>query len=158
VTVDLREGLTPGYKFNDWEMRGVPVRIELGPRDLASQSVALSRRDRPGREGKTTASWDGLTASVESLLAEIQQAMFQRAKAFRDQHMHDPSDYAAFREAVEDGFALSWWCGGPACEEKVKEDTKATIRCIPLDQPVGSGRCIVCGGESTHKAVFGKSY
>lgn len=158
VTVDLREGLTPGFKFNDWEMRGVPVRIELGPRDLAAQSVALSRRDRPGREGKTTASWEGLSESVQKLLTEIQQAMFLRAKDFRDRHMHDPSDYAAFREDVEDGFALSWWCGGSACEEKVKEDTKATIRCIPLEQPGGKGRCIVCGGESAQKAVFGKAY
>jgi prolyl-tRNA synthetase len=158
VTVDLREGLTPGYKFNDWEMRGVPVRIELGPRDLASHSVALARRDRPGREGKTAAAWDGLAASIESLLVEIQKSLFERAKAFRDQHTHDPADYDAFRAAVEDGFALSWWCGNSACEERVKEDTKATIRCIPLDQPGGQGRCIVCGGESPSQAVFGKSY
>jgi len=84
--------------------------------------------------------------------------LFERAKAFRDQHTHDPADYDAFRAAVEDGFALSWWCGNSACEEKVKEDTKATIRCIPLDQPGGQGRCIVCGGESPSQAVFGKSY
>ena len=158
VKVDLREGLTPGFKFNDWEMRGIPVRIEIGPRDLAERSVMLSRRDRPGREGKTKASWDGLPDSVAALLEEIQAALFQRAKEFRDGHMHDPSDYAAFRRSVEDGFALSWWCGGSACEEKVKEDTKATIRCIPLEQGDGKGPCIACGGESHHKAVFGKAY
>jgi prolyl-tRNA synthetase len=158
VKVDLREGLTPGYKFNDWEMRGVPLRIELGPKDLAARSVVLARRDRPGREGKTSAAWDGLAAEIGKLLDDIQQALFLRAREFRDGHMHDPSDYAAFRASVEDGFALSWWCGGSACEEKVKEDTKATVRCIPLDQPDGKGHCIVCGGEAGQKAVFGKAY
>ncbi|MBN1438127.1 MAG: proline--tRNA ligase [Anaerolineales bacterium] len=158
VTVDLREGLTPGFKFNDWEMRGVPVRIELGPRDLAGQSVMLARRDKPGREGKTAAPWAGLAESVETLLGDIQQSLFQRAKQFRDSRIQDPPDYASFREAVENGFASSWWCGAAACEEKVKKDTKATIRCIPFDQPGGSGNCIVCGKSSAHKAVFGKAY
>jgi prolyl-tRNA synthetase len=158
VKSDLREGMTPGFKFNDWEMRGVPLRIELGPRDLASQSVILSRRDRPGREGKTTASWEGLAESVGSLLDEIQNALLARAKRFRDEHMQDPADYDAFRGALENGFAVSWWCGGGACEEKVKEETKATIRCIPLDQPGGKGRCIVCGKDAPQKAVFGKAY
>ncbi len=158
VTVDLREGLTPGFKFNDWEMRGVPVRIELGPRDLAAQSVALSRRDRPGREGKTTAPWEGLPETVATLLSDIQLILLQRAKKFRDEHTQDPSDYDGLRGAVESGFAFSWWCGEAECEEKVKADTKATIRCIPFDQPVGKGRCIVCGKDSPHKAIFGKAY
>ncbi|MGB7540329.1 MAG: proline--tRNA ligase [Anaerolineales bacterium] len=158
VRVDLREGLTPGYKFNDWEMRGIPVRIEIGPRDLAAQSVALARRDRPGREGKTTAAWDDLSQAVGSLLDEIQKALLERAKKFREDHTQDPADYDGFRGAVESGFAVSWWCGDAACEEKVKEDTKATIRCIPLDPPGGKGRCIVCGKDSTQKAVFGKAY
>jgi prolyl-tRNA synthetase len=158
VRVDLREGLTPGYKFNDWEMRGVPVRIELGPRDLAGQSVALARRDRPGKEGKTSASWNGLTQSVETLLAEIQKALFERAVKFRDERMKDPSDYAEFGGAVENGFAFSWWCGSGECEAKVQEDTKATVRCIPFVQPGGKGRCIVCGRDASHKAVFGKGY
>jgi prolyl-tRNA synthetase len=158
VKVDLREGLTPGFKFNDWEMRGVPVRIEIGPRDLAAQSVTLSRRDRPGREGKTTAPWDGLPETIGTLLGDIQQALLQRAKKFQADHTQDPSDYDGFRGAVENGFAFSWWCGEAACEEKVKEDTKATIRCIPFDQPGGKGRCIVCGKDSPHKAIFGKAY
>jgi len=158
VRVDLRDGLTPGYKFNDWEMRGIPVRIEIGPRDLAAGTVALARRDRPGREGKTTAAWDQLLPSVGSLLDEIQKALLARAKQFRDDHTQDPADYEEFRGAVENGFAVSWWCGEAACEEKVKEDTKATIRCIPLDQPAGQGRCIVCGKDAAQKAVFGKAY
>ncbi|MBN2084038.1 MAG: proline--tRNA ligase [Anaerolineales bacterium] len=158
VRVDLRDGLTPGYKFNDWEMRGVPVRIEIGPRDLAAGTVALARRDRPGREGKTTAAWDGLPQSVGALLDEIQLALLARAKKFRDDHTQDPADYDGFRGAVEQGFAVSWWCGDAACEEKVKEDTKATIRCIPLEQPDGKGRCLVCGKDASRKAVFGKAY
>jgi len=158
VRLDLREGLTPGYKFNDWEMRGIPVRIEIGPRDLASRSVMLARRDRPGREGKTTASWDELPQSVGALLEDIQKALLVRARQFRDDHTKDPADYEGFRGAVEDGFAVSWWCGSAACEEKVKQETKATIRCIPLDQPVGKGGCIVCGKEASQKAVFGKAY
>jgi prolyl-tRNA synthetase len=158
VKVDLREGMTPGFKFNDWEMRGVPVRIEIGPRDLAARSVMLSRRDRPGKEGKTATSWDGLAQSIGALLSEIQAALLARAKKFRDDHTQDPADYAGFRGAVETGFAVSWWCGGAACEEKVKEDTKATVRCIPLDQPGGKGQCIVCGKDASQKAVFGKGY
>jgi prolyl-tRNA synthetase len=158
VRVDLREGLTPGFKFNDWEMRGVPVRIEIGPRDLAARSVMLARRDRPGREGKTAASWDGLSQSIGTLLNEIQAALLARAKQFRDDHTQDPADYAGFRIAVENGFAVSGWCGDAACEEKVKQDTKATIRCIPFDPPGGKGRCIVCGKDASQKAVFGKAY
>jgi prolyl-tRNA synthetase len=92
------------------------------------------------------------------LLSEIQAALLARAKKFRDDHTQDPADYAGFRGAVETGFAVSWWCGGAACEEKVKEDTKATVRCIPLDQPGGKGQCIVCGKDASQKAVFGKGY
>jgi prolyl-tRNA synthetase len=158
VKTDLREGITPGFKFNDWEMRGVPVRIEIGPRDLASRSVMLSRRDRPGKEGKTVAAWDGLPQSIGALLDEIQQTLLVRAKKFREDHTQDPAGYDAFRTAVENGFAESGWCGDAACEEKVKQDTKATIRCIPLDQPSGKIRCIVCGKEASQKAVFGKAY
>jgi prolyl-tRNA synthetase len=159
LTVDRRQGMTPGFKFNDWEMRGVPLRIEIGPRDVSAGTVMLARRDRPGREGKTSAPRAGLADAVRRTLDEIQQALYDRALAFRDAHTHDPRDYAEFSAAVEDGFAISWWCGSHECEEKVKADTKATTRCIPLDQPEGGkGRCIVCGGEASAKAVFGKAY
>jgi prolyl-tRNA synthetase len=159
LTVDRREGMTPGFKYNDWEMRGVPLRIEIGPRDVRSETVMLARRDRPGREGKTSAPRAGLAEAVRQMLDEIQQSLYDRALAFRDGRTRDPRDYAEFAAAVEDGFALSWWCGSRACEEKVKTDTKATTRCIPLDQPEGGkGRCIVCGGEASEKAIFGKAY
>lgn len=158
IKVDLREGVTPGFKFNDWEMRGVPLRIEIGPRDLAASSVTLSRRDRPGREGKTTAAWEGLAQTCQRTLEEIQQSLLERATQFRKDHTSDPTTYEEFRTAVEKGFALSWWCGGSACETKIKEDTKATTRCIPFEQPGGTGRCIVCGMEASKKAYFGKAY
>ena len=159
LTVDRREGLTPGFKYNDWEMRGVPLRVEIGPRDVRSETVMLARRDRPGKEGKTSSPRAGLAEAVRRMLDEIQQSLYDRALAFRDGHTQDPRDYVEFTAAVENGFALSWWCGGKACEEKIKTDTRATTRCIPLAQPgEGKGRCIVCGGESSEKAVFGKSY
>ncbi len=158
IKVDTREGITPGFKFNDWEMRGVPLRIEIGPRDLAAGSVTLSRRDRPGREGKTSAAWEGLAQTCQRTLDEIQQALLARATQFRDAHTVDPASYEEFRKAVENGFALSWWCGAAECETKIKEDTKATTRCIPLEQPGGNGRCIVCGREAPKKAYFGKAY
>ena len=156
--VDDRSEVTPGFKFNDWELRGVPLRIEVGPRDVKNHTVALARRDLPGKEGKTFVSQDQLSAQVTRLLEEIQTALLEKARAFRDAHIHDPKDYQEFQEVVQNGWAYSWWCGSAECENKVKEDTKATTRCIPLDQPAGSGRCIVCGQPASEKVYFAKSY
>ncbi len=158
VTLDEREGSSPGWKFNDWEMRGVPVRVELGPKDVAKQSAVLARRDRPGKEGKISASLADLPATIERLLVEIQQSLQDKALAFREANTHDPKDYAEFKAAVETGFAFSFWCGGAKCEEQIKEETKATMRCIPLDQPGGEGRCIFCGQPAKEKAIFGRAY
>jgi prolyl-tRNA synthetase len=158
VRADRREGLTPGYKFNDWEMRGVPLRIELGPRDVATRQVTLARRDRPGREGKTTVPRAGAGAAVRELLEEIQAVLYERALRFREEHTFEPEDYAEFREAIERGFVLAWWCEDAACEAAIKEDTRATTRCIPFDQPGGSGRCIRCDRPATKKAIFGRAY
>jgi prolyl-tRNA synthetase len=158
LTVDRREGISPGFKFNDWEMRGVPLRIEIGPRDVREQSVTLTRRDRPWKEGKSIVPRAGLSESVRRLLDDIQQSLYQRALQFRKEHTFDPKDYREFSEAVENGFAFSWWCGATACEDKIKEDTKATTRCIPFEQPGGNGRCIVCGEPAAQKAIFGKAY
>jgi prolyl-tRNA synthetase len=159
LTVDRREGISPGFKFHDWEMRGVPLRIELGPRDVQSQSATLARRDRPGKEGKSAVPRAGLAESVRRLLEEIQQSLYDRALKFRDEHTFHPRDYGEFSDAVERGFAQAWWCGASACEEKIKADTKATTRCIPLAQPEGGkGSCIVCGAAADQQAVFGKAY
>jgi prolyl-tRNA synthetase len=158
VHLDNRENLTPGFKYNDWEMRGVPLRIEIGPKDVQKGSVALARRDMPGRAGKSFVSQDQLSSQIGDLLVEIQASLLQRATAFRDENIHDPQDYEALKEVVKAGWAFSWWCGSAECEAKVKEDTKATTRCIPLDQPGGSGRCIVCGGDASEKVYFARAY
>jgi len=156
--MDEREGMSPGFKFNDWEMRGVPLRMELGPKDVAKGSVVLARRDRPGKEGKAFVPQQGIAAAVAQRLEEIQQALYARALAFRKANTVDAAEYGEFKAAVEKGFALSWWCGASDCEAKIKEETKATMRCIPLDQPPGSGKCIYCGQPAKEKAIFAKAY
>ncbi|MRR32229.1 proline--tRNA ligase, partial [bacterium] len=158
IKVDDRPEVTPGYKFNDWELRGVPLRLEVGPKDVQKGSVMAARRDIPGKAGKTILSQDNLSAQVGNLLVEIQQAMLQRATEFRDAHISEPKDYGELQQIVQDGWALAWWCGSGECEAKVKEDTKATTRCIPLDQVEGNGRCIVCGEKAAHKVYFAKAY
>ncbi len=158
VKVDEREGSSPGFKFNDWEMRGVPLRIELGPKDIAKGTVVLARRDRPGKEGKAFVPQAGLTDAVSALLVEIQQALFDRALAFREANTFEPKEYGELKEIVEKGFAFAYWCGSAACEEKVKEDSKATLRCIPLEQNIAPGRCLICNEAATEKAYFAKAY
>ncbi len=158
VKVDDREGLTPGFKFNDWEMRGVPIRLEIGPRDVAKRTVTLARRDTPGKEGKSFIAQDGLVQTVTRTLEAIHVALHDRALAFRQANTHDPKTYDEFKEVVEEGWALSWWCGRHECEAKIKEETRATARCLPLEQPGGSGRCIHCGDPATEKAIFARAY
>lgn len=159
LKVDDREGVTPGFKYNDWEMRGVPLRIEIGPKDVEKNSVALARRDIPGRDGKTFVSQENLAATVSEMLTTIQAALLARATAFRDANIHDPKDYDELKQVVQKGWAFSWWCESGACEAKVKEDTKASTRCIPLEgQPGGEGTCIVCGKPAKRKVYFARSY
>ena len=164
VKMDERDGMSPGFKFNDWEMRGVPLRMELGPKDVAKGTVVLARRDRPGKEGKSFVPQEGIAATAAAMLDEIQKALFDRALAFREANTAEPGDYEEFKKAVEKGFAFSGWCGGSACEEKIKEETKATMRCIPLDQTLGTGRsggtgkCVYCGKPAKDRAIFAKAY
>ncbi|MEZ0396332.1 MAG: proline--tRNA ligase [Anaerolineales bacterium] len=158
VKVDDRREVTPGFKFNDWELRGVPLRIEIGPKDVEKGSVALARRDRPGKEGKSFVPQAGLAETVKALLADIQKSLLERATAFRDSHIFEPKDYTELTEAVQNGWAYSWWCESAECEAKVKEDTKATTRCLPLDQEEGKGKCIVCGKEAKRKVYFARAY
>jgi prolyl-tRNA synthetase len=158
VKVDRREEVTPGFKFNDWELRGVPLRIEVGPKDVAKGSLTFSRRDTPGRAGKFSTPHDHLDAQVAEVLQSIQATLFERALAFRRAHTFDPKDYEELKAMVEKGWAFSWWCGDPECEAKVKDETKATTRCIPLEQEPGSGKCIICGKPSTEKVIFGRAY
>jgi prolyl-tRNA synthetase len=158
VKVDDRSEVTPGFKFNDWEMRGVPLRIEIGPKDVEKGSVAMARRDILGREGKSFVPQAGLAATVQTMLNTIHQALYDKALAFRLAHTAAPRDYAELQSAVGEGWAQAWWCESPLCEAKVKEDTKATTRCIPLEQPGGEGRCIVCGQPAARQVIFGRAY
>ncbi|MEK9161753.1 MAG: proline--tRNA ligase [Chloroflexota bacterium] len=158
VKVDEREE-TPGFKYNDWEMRGVPLRIEVGPKDVEKGSVAMARRDMPGREGKSFVPQNGIADTVKAMLITIHKALYDRALKFRDENTHEPKDYDEFKKVVEKGFVFSYWCGESECETKIKEDTKATTRCIPLDgQPNVEGKCIHCGKAAKEKALFAKAY
>ena len=158
IKVDDRTEVSPGFKFNDWELRGVPLRLEVGPKDVEKNSVMAARRDIPGRDGKTILPMDQLSGRIAELLTEIHANMYEKAKAFRDTHIFDPKDYEELKQIVENGWAFSWWCGDAACEAKVKEDTKATTRNIPLEQPGGKCKCIVCGKEAHEKVYFAKAY
>ena len=158
VKVDDRTEVTPGFKFNDWEMRGVPIRIEIGPKDVEKGSVAIARRDIPGREGKQFISQQGLGAFVGQLLLDIHQNLLKKATEFRDSNIHSPANYEELKTVVESGWAYSHWCGDAACEAKVKEDTRATTRCIPIRDNDESGACIVCGKPAEKKVYFAKSY
>jgi prolyl-tRNA synthetase len=158
VKVDGREGITPGFKFNDWEMRGVPLRVEIGPKDVADGTVALARRDRPGKEGKSFVKQNDLTSAVRGTLGSIQESLYQRALAFRNANTLDVQDYAQFKSVVAKGFARSYWCGTRECEARIKEETKATTRCIPLEQTGGAGFCILCGQPAEEKVIFARAY
>jgi prolyl-tRNA synthetase len=158
VILDEREGTSPGFKFNDWEMRGVPLRIEIGPKDVQKNSVVLARRDKPGKEGKSFVPQAGIVDAVKQTLDVIQKALYERALNFRNANTADPKDYQEFRSVVEKGFAYSFWCGSAQCEKSIKEDTKATLRCIPVEQPKEAGKCIYCGQPASERAYFAKAY
>jgi prolyl-tRNA synthetase len=158
VEIDAREGQSPGWKFNEWELRGVPLRIEIGPRDLQKEQVVLARRDVLGREGKSFVSMDGLREQVDGLLAGIQQALYDRALAFREANTVEATNYDEIVEAVSDHFVRAYWCGDLEHEARLKEETSATNRCIPLDQDGESGACAFCGKPADEKAIFARAY
>jgi len=151
---------TPGFKFNEWEMRGVPLRIEIGPRDVEQRQVVFARRDIPGRKGKSTVPRAGLLKAAQAMLKTIQAAMLQRATEFRDANTHRVSSYEEFKEVLEDqgGFIRVHWAGTGEDEDRIKEETKATIRCFPLETPEGSGRCFYTGKETDQVAIFARAY
>jgi len=155
--VDDREEYSPGWKFNEWEMRGVPLRVEIGPRDVAEGQAVLARRDTGE---KVIVAQDGLAQRINGLLEDIQRSLFQRAKRFLEENSYELEDYEEFKRIIEGegGFIYAYWCGSGECEAAIKEDTKATIRCLPFDQEVAIGRCIYCGKEAREKAVFARAY
>jgi prolyl-tRNA synthetase len=158
VKVDDRDNLTPGFKFNDWEMRGVPLRIEIGPRDVDNQTVVVAQRDIPGKAGKLFLSMDNLPGQIEKILNDFHDRLLKKATEFRDSHIFEPKDYNEFKEVVQKGWAYSYWCGDAACETAIKNETKATTRCRPVDQEKSNGTCIYCGKPAEYKTYFAKAY
>ena len=159
VRLDERDGVTPGFKFNDWEMRGVPLRVEIGPRDVEKRQVVLARRDMPGKAGKSFVPEEGLTGAVTAMLESIQKSMLERARAFMRENTAEPRTYDEFKQAIEAGlFCRAWWSGDAEREAAIKDETKATIRCIPLEQPGGEGPCIGTGRPAKQVAIFGRAY
>ena len=156
--VDDRHDYSPGWRFNEWELKGVPLRIELGPRDLRNQQVVLARRDIPGKDGKTFVPIANAAEAVTQMLDTIQADLLKRATDFRNANTFEPTTYEAFKEVMEDGFARARWCGDAACEDKAREETQATIRCLPIEQPDGAGECIVCGQSAEDIAIFARAY
>ncbi len=158
VMLDDREAQRPGWKFNEWELRGVPLRLEIGPKDIDKGQVVLARRDT--RE-KAFVPMDGLVAHTAQLLETIQQALFDRAVAYRTEHTSSTDDYDEFKAIMDGrpGFVIAPWCGSAACEALIKTETQATIRNVPFaGEPAAGKTCLKCGSPATVHAWFAKSY
>jgi prolyl-tRNA synthetase len=147
----------PGWKFSEQEMRGIPVRVEMGPRDIAAGKAVIVRRDT--RE-KTEVSFDGLADKIKEILGVMQKEMLERARAHRDSHTYVALNYDEFKEtaANKQGFIKAMWCGEQACEDKIKEDTTATSRCMPFEQEHLSDVCVCCGKPAKKMVYWGKAY
>ena len=162
VFLDDREAYTPGWKFAEWELRGVPVRLEIGPKDLEKSQVVLARRDT--RE-KAPAPFEGLTGRIAGMLDEIQRSLLERARRFRDEHTSRATSYDEFKSVMEGrpGFVIAAWCGSADCEAQIKAETQATLRNIPFSPPPGTAgpaasACVKCGGAAQGEAWFAKAY
>ncbi len=157
VILDDRDDRTPGWKFNDHEMKGIPVRIEIGPRDVKEGKAVMVRRDTLE---KKSVSMQAISASVADLLEDIQKNLFGKAKAALDASITITDDYGQFRQTIEKkgGFVLSGWCGGQACEAKIKEETGATIRVIPFESKDVRQKCVYCGKKAEQNAYFARAY
>jgi prolyl-tRNA synthetase len=161
VKLDVRDELSAGFKFNDWEMRGVPLRIEIGPRDVEQNAVVFARRDILGKEGKTFGvPVDGVADAAKVMLVTIQAAMLARATTFRDANTRTAHSYDEFKQILEaeGGFIRVHWAGAGEDEDHIKEETKATIRCFPFDPPEGEGICFYTGKRTDRVAIFARAY
>jgi prolyl-tRNA synthetase len=157
ITVDDRIQYTPGWKFHEWELKGVPLRLEIGPRDIEKNQVTGVRRDTGE---KIPISDRELVEKVKSLLQDIQDSMLQKAKRFLHDHITSVSDYERFSKIVESdgGFVRACWCSDPLCEEKIKEETGATIRVIPFEKEEIFSPCVCCGKKANQVGYFARAY
>ena len=156
VRYDDADNRRPGFKFADYEVKGVPVRLAIGARDLENGTVEIMRRDTLEKE---TVGFSGIEDEIERLLSDIQSNLFKKALSFREKMTYTVDSYEEFKEKIEEGgFILAHWDGTPETEEKIKEETKATIRCIPFDGDTTPGKCMVTGKPSAQRVVFARSY
>lgn len=159
VKIDADDQKSPGWKYNEWELRGVPLRISIGAKDLENGTVEMVRRDKPGKEFKEYPGMDTLGMRVPEVLDDIQKSLLARALQFRLDNTRRVADLDELGRAIEERqFADAFWCGMAECENRIKEETKATNRCMPLDQPGDSGPCVVCGMKSSTHAIFARAY
>jgi prolyl-tRNA synthetase len=161
VKVDDREQYQPGFKFNEWELKGVPVRVELGPKDLEKNACVLARRDLPGKEAKEMGVplADAPRRIVEHL-KNMQTALYEKARKYREANSYQVDSYDDFKKKLEEpgGFLWAHWDGTRETEDRIAAETKATIRCVPFDRPKESGKCILTGQPSEGRVVFAKAY
>ncbi|MHB8512982.1 MAG: proline--tRNA ligase [Actinomycetota bacterium] len=157
IKIDDRDEQRPGFKFNEWELKGVPVRIELGPRDLANNQCIVARRDTAM---KSTIHLEAIAVEILPMLEDIQRTLYAQAEAFRDEHTFHPKTYDEMRALLKEpgGFMVAGWCVSEECEAKVKADTKATIRYLPLEPIEVDGNCIVCGKPASEEAAWAEAY
>ncbi len=148
---------TPGWKFSEAEMRGIPVRVEIGPKDIEANQCVVVRRDT--RE-KTVVSLDEIEVKVSEILETMQKEMLERARAHREEHTYTATNYDDFKDIVANkpGFVKAMWCEDEACENKIKEDTTATSRCMPFEQECVSDKCVCCGKPAKKLVYWGKAY
>ena len=156
VHLDDRDQLTPGFKFNDWEMKGIPIRIEIGPKDIAKNQLVLVKRHN---QTKTSIDINSFTEKISSELKNIQKEMFDAAKKILDERVVRVSEYQQFKKELEDGKMIDCsWCGNQTCEDKIKEETSADLRVIPFDNQQKSETCIYCKNSGTTNVLFAKGY
>jgi prolyl-tRNA synthetase len=161
VKIDDRDQYQPGYKFNEWELKGVPIRVELGPKDLANNACVLARRDLPGKEAKEMGvSLAGAADRIVALLQTMQKDLFERARKFREANTSEANSYDEFKKRIEEkgGFVWAHWDGSRETEDKISAETGATIRCIPSSRKKEPGQCMVTGKPSPGRVVFAKAY
>ncbi len=155
VKIDARDQFTPGWKFSEWEMKGVPLRLEIGPRDIQNNNVVLVRRDNRKKE---IVKQEVLDDKIDEMLNNIQKALFNKSLQFRHENTHEIKNYQEFKSVMESemGFIKTFWCGNPECETKIKEDTKATIRAVTSEEE--KGKCVYCGKKAKYLVYFAKAY